>query len=42
MDDALNVVAVAVEDGRVTYGGGSAASEISLRLREEEIGRAHV
>ncbi|MCI4324109.1 MAG: TCP-1/cpn60 chaperonin family protein [Thermoplasmata archaeon] len=35
MDDALNVVAVAVEDGRVTYGGGSAASEISLRLREE-------
>ena len=35
LDDALNVVAVAVEDGRVTYGGGAAASEIALKLRDE-------
>ncbi|MCI4334837.1 MAG: TCP-1/cpn60 chaperonin family protein [Thermoplasmata archaeon] len=35
MDDALNVVAVAVEDGRIIYGGGAAASEIALRLRDE-------
>ncbi|MCI4346101.1 MAG: thermosome subunit, partial [Thermoplasmata archaeon] len=35
MDDALNVVAVAVEDGRIIIGGGAAASEIALRLRDE-------
>jgi thermosome len=35
LDDALNVVAVAVEDGRYTIGGGAAASEIALRLRDE-------
>jgi len=35
MDDALNVVAVAVEDGRVTFGGGGAASEIAMRLRDD-------
>ena len=35
LDDALNVVAVAVEDGRTVTGGGSSASEIALRLRDE-------
>ncbi|MCI4348359.1 MAG: TCP-1/cpn60 chaperonin family protein [Thermoplasmata archaeon] len=35
MDDALNVVAVAVEDGRIVYGGGSSAEEIALHLRDE-------
>jgi thermosome len=35
LDDALNVVAVAVEDGKYIYGGGSAAEEIALHLREE-------
>jgi len=35
IDDALNVVAVAVEDGRYVYGGGAAASELALRLRDE-------
>ena len=34
LDDALNVVAVAVEDGRIVYGGGAAASEIALALRD--------
>ncbi len=34
MDDALNVVAVAVEDSKVVYGGGSSAEEIALRLRD--------
>jgi archaeal chaperonin len=35
MDDALNVVAVAVEDGKVVYGGGASAEEIALHLRDE-------
>ncbi len=35
LDDALNVVAVAVEDGRIVIGGGAAAEEIALRLRDE-------
>ena len=35
LDDALNVVAVAVEDGRMVIGGGAAASEIALHLRDE-------
>jgi thermosome len=35
VEDALNVVAVAVEDGHVVYGGGAAAEEIALRLRDE-------
>ncbi len=34
LEDALSVVAVAIEDGRIVTGGGSAASEIALRLRE--------
>jgi archaeal chaperonin len=35
LDDALNVVAVAVEDGRYVYGGGATASELALQLRDE-------
>jgi archaeal chaperonin len=35
IDDALNVVAVAVEDGKIVYGGGAAAEEIALHLRDE-------
>ncbi len=35
LDDALNVVAVAVEDGRYVYGGGATASELALHLRDE-------
>jgi len=35
LDDALNVVAVAVEDGRYVYGGGATAEEIALHLRGE-------
>jgi len=34
LDDALNVVAVAVEDGAIIFGGGATAEEIALRLRE--------
>ena len=34
LEDALSVVAVAIEDGRIVTGGGSAASEIALKLRE--------
>jgi len=34
LDDAMSVVAVAIEDGRMATGGGSTASEIALRLRE--------
>jgi thermosome len=34
LEDAISVVAVAIEDGRIVTGGGSAASEIALRLRE--------
>ncbi len=32
LDDALNVVAVAVEDGKIVYGGGAAASELAMHL----------
>ncbi len=35
VEDALNVVAVAVEDGRIVPGGGASAEEIALRLRDE-------
>ncbi|HLY76931.1 MAG TPA: thermosome subunit beta, partial [Thermoplasmata archaeon] len=35
IDDALNVVAVAVEDGKIVYGGGASAEEIALHLRGE-------
>jgi thermosome len=34
LDDALNVVAVAVEDGAIIFGGGATAEEIALRLRD--------
>ena len=34
LDDAMSVVAVAIEDGRIVTGGGSTAAEIALRLRE--------
>ncbi len=34
LDDAMSVVAVAIEDGKMATGGGSTASEIALRLRE--------
>ncbi|MBW3583944.1 MAG: TCP-1/cpn60 chaperonin family protein [Euryarchaeota archaeon] len=34
LNDALHVTAVALEDGQITPGGGAAASEIALRLRE--------
>jgi archaeal chaperonin len=34
LNDALHVVAVAIEDGKITPGGGAAAAEIALRLRE--------
>ncbi len=33
MHDALSVVSVTIEDGKMTAGGGSAATEISLGLR---------
>jgi archaeal chaperonin len=35
LDDALNVVAVAVEDGRFVTGGGATASELAMALRDE-------
>ncbi len=35
MDDALNVVATAVEDGRFVLGGGATASELAMHLRDE-------
>ncbi len=35
LDDALNVVAVAVEDGRFVYGGGATAEELAMHLRDE-------
>jgi len=35
LDDALNVVRVAVEDGKYVYGGGAAAEEIAMQLRDE-------
>jgi thermosome len=34
LDDALSVIAVAIEDGRVITGGGSAPTEISLALKD--------
>ena len=34
LDDAMSVVAVAIEDGRILTGGGSTAVEVALRLRE--------
>jgi len=34
LDDAMSVVAVAIEDGKMVTGGGSTAAEIALRLRE--------
>ncbi|HTT35556.1 MAG TPA: thermosome subunit beta [Thermoplasmata archaeon] len=35
LDDALNVVAVAVEDGKMVVGGGASAEEIAIHLRDE-------
>ncbi len=34
LNDALNVIAVALEDGKMITGGGSAAIEISMALRD--------
>jgi archaeal chaperonin len=34
LHDALSVVAVALEDGKMTPGGGAAATEIALQLRD--------
>lgn len=34
MHDALSVVAVALEDGKMTPGGGAAATEIAMQLRD--------
>ncbi len=34
LEDALSVVAVAIEDGKTITGGGSSATEIALTLRE--------
>jgi chaperonin GroEL (HSP60 family) len=34
LDDALHVVAAAIEDRKMVAGGGSPAAEIALRLRE--------
>ncbi len=34
LDDALNVVRLAVEDGQAVTGGGSTAVELSMRLRD--------
>ena len=38
LDDAMSVVAVAIEDGRMLTGGGSTAVEVALRLREHQRG----
>ena len=35
LDDALSVVAVAVEDGKYVFGGGATASELALQLRDQ-------
>ncbi|MBX8634385.1 MAG: TCP-1/cpn60 chaperonin family protein [Candidatus Thermoplasmatota archaeon] len=32
--DATSVVSVAIEDGRMTYGGGATATELALKLRD--------
>ncbi len=34
LDDAMSVVAVAIEEGRMLTGGGSTAVELAMRLRE--------
>jgi archaeal chaperonin len=34
LDDAMSVVAVAIEDGKILTGGGSTAVELAMRLRE--------
>jgi thermosome len=34
LEDAMSVVAVAIEDGRIVTGGGSSAVELAMRLRE--------
>jgi thermosome len=34
LDDALNVVRLVIEDGKMTVGGGATATELSMRLRE--------
>jgi len=34
LHDALSVVKVALEDGKITPGGGAAATEIAIKLRE--------
>ncbi len=34
LEDAMSVVAVAIEDGKIITGGGSTATEIAMRLRE--------
>jgi thermosome len=34
LNDALHVVATAIEDGKVTVGGGSAAVELAFKLRD--------
>ncbi len=35
LDDALNVVRVAIEDGKYVYGGGAAAEELAMQLRND-------
>ena len=35
VEDALNVVAVAIEDGKTVTGGGSTAEELAMRLRDD-------
>ncbi len=35
MEDALSVVAVAIEDGKTVVGAGASAEEIAMRLRDE-------
>jgi len=34
LDDAMSVVAVAIEDGKIVTGGGSTAVELAMKLRE--------
>jgi thermosome len=35
IEDALNVVAVAIEDGKILVGAGASAEEVAMRLRDE-------
>ena len=35
LDDALNVVAIAVEDGKYVLGGGATAEELAMHLRDQ-------